>query len=506
MATGKKAKKSGNRLARYLFFGFLAGILLMILGNRAIKMTSSDEFCASCHVHPHSTQSWKLSTHYDNERGIVIHCIECHLPPEGIPHLAEKAKTGIRDVYGAIFKDVSKINWEEKSQLEYAKKHTYKEACLHCHQNLFPIGLSREGDEAHLYYSQHPDELRCINCHLYTGHYSEDAIHAKNVDFGKKPEKPKKIFNRPARVDTFANFTETVPGTSSSFEMVAIPGGRFTLGSPQDEPFREKDEGPRGEVEISPFFLAKTEVTWDEYLSFFAMTASEGRTSDTDKQADAETGPTPPWGNPGQGWGKGSRPAITMTHHAAEYYCQWLSEMTGKKYRLPTEAEWEYAARAGTTGPYFFEGDPRKYSEKGFMKKIFGSDTSTINTYVIYHLNSQGKTGLPSEVKPNPFGLVNMPGNVSEFCSDWYAPDAYEKLPENLVKDPQGPAYGEEHVIRGGSFKSDAGGVRSASREHTRSIDWLKTDPQIPKSIWWYSDCNHVGFRVVCEWNPKNND
>jgi formylglycine-generating enzyme required for sulfatase activity len=289
--------------------------------------------------------------------------------------------------------------------------------------------------------------------------------------------------------------------------MVAIDGGKYEIGSPADEPFREEDEDPQAEIEISPFFMGEVEVTWDEYLTFFKETGSEGRI-DYEKitdfeDVDAITGPTPPYGSPDQGWGQGNRPAITMTHYAATVYCEWLSRKTGKKYRLPTEAEWEYAARGGTTTPYFFEGNPKDYSDKVFWNRIFGIDTTNINTYVIYKENSDGKTGYPSDVAPNPFGLKNMLGNVSEFCSDWYSPDIYEQYDNQSVKNPTGPLTGEEHVIRGGSYNQGAGEVRSASRDYTRTETWLKTDPQIPKSIWWYSDVSHVGFRVVCEFDEN---
>ena len=96
-----------------------------------------------------------------------------------------------------------------------------------------------------------------------------------------------------------------------------------------------------------------------------------------------------------------------------------------------------------------------------------------------------------------------MRGNVAEFCSDWYQPDVYSKYPGGLVSDPKGPETGEEHVIRGGSFLNTAGRLRSASRDFTRTDDWLKTDPQMPKSLWWYSDCFNVGFRIVCEFDEK---
>ena len=196
-------------------------------------------------------------------------------------------------------------------------------------------------------------------------------------------------------VDSFQNFTETVPGTPVSINMVAIPGGSFMMGSPEKEAFRNDDEGPQKEVKLSRFFMAETEVTWDQYWAFYNETMSEGRTpperiyaNNSRPDVDAVSGPTPPYSNPDQGWGTGDRPAITMTHYAAETFCQWLSLKTGKKYRLPTEAEWEYAARGGTDTPYFFKGSPKKYTNEGLWKQVFGIDTTMINRYVVYVNNS----------------------------------------------------------------------------------------------------------------------
>jgi formylglycine-generating enzyme required for sulfatase activity len=94
--------------------------------------------------------------------------------------------------------------------------------------------------------------------------------------------------------------------------------------------------------------------------------------------------------------------------------------------------------------------------------------------------------------------MVDMLGNVREFCLDWYAPDAYSHL-SGEATDPRGPESGKEHVVRGGSYLTDAADLRCAARDHTREDDWLLTDPQSPKSIWWYSDVTDVGFRVVRE-------
>ncbi|MEN8229671.1 MAG: SUMF1/EgtB/PvdO family nonheme iron enzyme [Bacteroidota bacterium] len=498
-----KRKKSGRLL---IVMGMVLATFLLFLGNKAVIKTSTDDFCASCHVHPHSTDSWKLSTHYDNKRGIRVHCVECHLPPHGEGYLAEKTRTGLRDVWGKLFKDPENFNWEAKSQIEYAQNHSFEISCIHCHQNNFPLGLTKEGREAHLYYEQKEEQLHCINCHITVGHYDPDRLHAKNSDFGTAEIAETEIYTEPGIVEGFNNFTEYITGSDVSFEMIAIPGGSFMMGSLADEPFRNEDEGPVEEVSISSFFMAKIEVSWDEYLAFFKQTGAQGKTTDTylnknQDDVDGISGPTPPYGAPDQGWGKEKMPAMSMTHQAAEVYCQWLSEITGKSYRLPTEAEWEYAARGETTTPYFFEGDPKRYVKQGIRNKLFGVDTSGINSYVNYAENSGSRSTLPETIMANPFGLINMLGNVAEFCSDWYSDDTYSQYPEGVLSNPTGPLSGEEHVIRGGSYRDGAENVRSASRDYTRTTPWLKTDPQIPKSVWWYSDCFHVGFRVVCEYN-----
>jgi len=492
---------------RFVFFmGLLTGIVLLLFSHRFVEYTSTDKSCEACHVHPHSTTSWKLSVHYGNTSGVIVHCVDCHLPPDGIKHLTAKAKTGLKDLWGYLFKNKEKIDWEAKSTLKHAKKITYNESCTHCHQNLFQLDLSQQGVNAHLDYVNNPEGKVCIQCHLDAGHYDPNAIHAHSTDFAEISDESKEIYTQPAEIKSFEKYTEFIPGSSVSFEMVPVPEGIFTLGSPEKEALRDEDEGPQRKVKISKFFMGKIEVTWNEYMVFFSQTSAEGKSETSSSgNLDAITGATPPWGAPDQGWGKRTRPAITMTHHAAVVYCQWLSKVTGKNYRLPTEAEWEYACRGGTETPYFFEGTAKDYTSEGFFKKLFGTDTSTIASYVTYMGNSPNKTQEPSFVKENPFGLLNMLGNVAEFCSDWYNPDIYNSYPTDnkMALNPKGPSKGTEHVIRGGAYWSDAKDVRSAAREHTQQDAWLLTDPQIPKSIWWYSDSKHVGFRVVCEWDGE---
>ncbi|ASB49357.1 SUMF1/EgtB/PvdO family nonheme iron enzyme [Alkalitalea saponilacus] len=484
------------------FLLFAAGVVTVLLliypFNKAVRFTETNEYCFSCHVHGHAEDAWRLSPHVNNKAGITVNCVDCHLPPHGENRLWSKIKHGANDIYGFLFKDSADYNWEAKRSPEVAINFTYESSCIRCHDNLFPVGLSTEGVDSHLHYERNKDDLSCLNCHIHTGHYNPDYVHAQNLAFGQKEEEEGETFTAPAKIKAFENYTEFIPGTTVSFEMVAIPGGTFLMGSPKNEPFRREDEGPQREVYLDDFFMAKIEVTWNEFLAWFNATSSEGRlTAEEQAQVDGFSGATPPWGAPDQGWGTGQRPAITMTHHAAMEYCRWLSAVTGKHYRLPTEAEWEYAARGDTQTPYFFEGNPRRFSSQTWWNRIFGPSTDVISNYAIYNQNSSNRTSEPGNVFENPFGLVNMLGNVAEFCLDWYAPNTYSSYPEGVVRNPRGPATGQERVIRGGSFRSDAADLRVAARDHTRTDLWLRTDPQIPKSRWWYSDANHVGFRVV---------
>jgi formylglycine-generating enzyme len=501
-----------RKYLKWFLPGLVVGAALVIGGNKTLERTSTNQYCTSCHIHPEADASWKKSVHYETRSGYRIGCIDCHLPPKGHGYLWAKGKTGLRDLWNKWTKDSASFNWQERRRLENARQYAYESSCIKCHENLFPLKLTKAGEDAHLYYRQtkKTPDLHCINCHLNAGHFIEGYTHGSNKTFGATSSAPKEIFKEPAKVTEFKSFTEKIPGSSVAFKMIALPAGQFKMGSPATEPFRKENEGPLKEVAISSFYMGETEVTWDEYLAFYKQTAAEGRSSDTEglrkkinTDVDAISGATPPYGQPDQGWGMGQRPAISFSFHAAETYCRWLSKVTGKKYRLPTEAEWEYACRAGTSGPYFFQGDPKKFEKTGWKAKFSKNDTTVINSYIIYKENSLLKTQTPDRVKPNPFGLKNMLGNVAEFCSDWYQPDVYSTYPEGLITDPKGPETGTEHVIRGGSYFDLAGRLRCAARDYTRTDDWLKTDPQMPKSIWWYSDCFNIGIRVVCEFDEK---
>jgi formylglycine-generating enzyme required for sulfatase activity/nitrate/TMAO reductase-like tetraheme cytochrome c subunit len=501
---------------KWLFF--LIGLCLGAMCVAGLYLTSvyfsTDASCMMCHVHPHVENSWKLSKHVNNRSGTKVHCVDCHLPPQRDTwaHYTAKAGLGIKDLWGWLAKDSAGFDWDRLSELEHAVTYIPNESCKECHQNLFPEGITDDAVTAHLYYEENEKklDLQCISCHLDAGHYNPNYTHGKMTGVpglnasGSAMTDTGLFFKTPATITTFSNYTEQIPGTAVSFKMTAIAGGTFQMGSPEKESFHQPDESPVRTVTLSPFFMAEVETTWEQYWAFYANTMSEGRTppetvyaNNSNPNVDAISGPTPPFGFPDQGWGAGNRPAITMTHYAAETFCQWLSQKTGKKYRLPTEAEWEYAARGGTQTPYFFAGDPSKFSDRGFWRRFFDAETDSISSYVIYAKNSRNKTQEPSGVKPNPWGLKNMLGNVMEYCADKYDPEAYKKGGESIA-DPL-VTEGEEWVVRGGNYTSDAAGLRAAARDYTRHEAWLKTDPQQPKSIWWYSDIRGIGFRVVCE-------
>lgn len=496
-------------------FGLIVGGGVIAAAYLTSVYFSTDESCMMCHVHPHADESWKLSTHVNNGSGVKVHCVSCHLPPSSHTwdHYTAKLKLGVKDAWGYFFKDSADFNWDMKSELEHAVKYIPNQSCKECHQNLFPQAITPDGITAHLYYEENEKklDLQCISCHLDVGHYNPNYSHGKMTGIPGSTSTtvdPSLYFKEPAVVESFENYTEQIPGTAVTLNMIAIPGGTFQMGSSPKEAFAREDEHPAHPVTVSPFFMAEVETTWDQYWAFFGQTMSEGRippetvySNNSNPEVDRISGPTPPFGYPDQGWGVGERPAITMTHYAAETFCQWLSLKTGKTYRLPTEAEWEYAARGGTETAYFFPGSPKEYSNEGFWRKFKSAKTDIISEYVIYGNNSKNRTQLPDGVKPNPFGLKNMLGNVMEYCADKYDPQAYGKA-TGTVNNPLN-TEGDEWVVRGGNYTSDAADIRVAARSHTEHENWLKTDPQQPKSIWWYSDIRGIGFRIVCEPDPE---
>ncbi len=283
-------------------------------------------------------------------------------------------------------------------------------------------------------------------------------------------------------------YTNTIPATQVSYVMMPIPGGEFVMGSPEAEAGRKADEGPQHKVKIAPFWMGRCEITWNEF-QLFMYPDEERKFKDTmatdpavDKISDAVTRPTKPYTEMSFGMGKDGYPAISMTQHAANKYCQWLSAKTGEFYRLPTEAEWEYACRAGSTTAYFYGDDPAKLDE-----------------YAWYGKNSDWKYQKAGRKKPNAWGLHDMHGNVIEWTLDQYDPDYYHQL---LAGNPAASPWNKSskpypHSVRGGSWDDDDPLVlRSAARRGSDRA-WKMQDPQLPKSVWYHSDAPFVGFRIV---------
>ncbi len=281
-------------------------------------------------------------------------------------------------------------------------------------------------------------------------------------------------------------YTEQIAGTDAKFDMVPIPGGKFMMGSPQDEKNRKDDEGPQHEVVIEPFWMGKCEVTWDEYelwglgLDRQRRKLSKQEPTERDELVDAVTRPTKPYSDMTFGMGKEGYPTICMSQLAARMYCKWLSAKTGRFYRLPTEAEWEYACRAGTTAAYSFGNDPKKLDE-----------------YAWHFENSDDGYHKVGQKKPNPWGLYDMHGNASEWVLDQYIPDYYKKFAGKTTTRPLAvPKTEYPRTARGGCWDDDPEQLRSAARRGS-SRDWNMQDPQIPQSIWYHTEVYCPGFRVV---------
>ena len=281
-------------------------------------------------------------------------------------------------------------------------------------------------------------------------------------------------------------YTETIPGTRVQFDMLPIPGGTFMMGSPGSEENRESDEGPQFEVSLSPFWMGKCEVTWNEYeLFMYPEEMKRLQMLGGDKTeyplSDAVTKPTKPYVEMSFGMGKDGYPAISMTHHAANKYCEWLSARTGHFYRLPTEAEWEYACRAGTTTAY-----------------SWGDGLAPLDDHAWHADNSDFKYQKVGKKKPNPWGLHDMHGNVTEWVLDQYSAETYatHQNAGTLVDPWIQSATPYPHSARGGSWDDFPERLRSATRRGS-DASWKAQDPQLPKSIWYLTDAQFLGFRVV---------
>jgi len=281
---------------------------------------------------------------------------------------------------------------------------------------------------------------------------------ALNDDLALTRKLHSQILKTSAREKSPQAYKSLIPGSDVPYEMLPIPAGKFKMGNNA-----VKDESPEHEVAIEPFWMAAREVTWNEYRLFMFATLA-GEEAGANIGVDAVSRPTKPYVEMSFGMGIEGYPAISMTHHAASKYAQWMSAKTGHFYRLPTEAEWEYACKANSPAP------PDLDSVAVIKRKQYE---------------------LVGTKKPNAFGLYDMLGNVMEWTTDQYYPEAY--------KDPK-PWYPSKtsypHTARGGSWADKIERVTCTAR-FPSDASWKQQDPNLPKSIWYHTDALGLGFRIV---------
>jgi len=240
------------------------------------------------------------------------------------------------------------------------------------------------------------------------------------VQVSKPVEDEHRAVERPIPPETFVpGLRDKLKDGSPGPAMVWLPGGTFTMG---DDNSDQSDEKPAHQVALSAFSIGQYPVTFEDYDKFCDATRRK-------KLGDCD-------------WGRGDRPVIDISWEDATAYCEWLSQQTGEHYRLLTEAEWEYACRAGSSTRYCFGDDEQRVVDCAWCSK-----------------NAGGKTHPVGKKLPNAWQLYDMHGNVWEWVQDWYG--AYS---EGFERDPSGPESGARRVNRGGSWYGVAGYCRSAYR------------------------------------------
>ena len=268
-----------------------------------------------------------------------------------------------------------------------------------------------------------------------------------------------------------SNYSEKIPNSDLSIEMIFIQGGEYSMGN----------KNSNVNTQISSFWMSKYEITWEIYNLFMEFDQSNKLEyiidGDTIK-VDGISKPTTPYTDMTFGMGYEGFPAVNMTHFAASKFCKWLSLITGNYYRLPTEAEWEYACRSGTSSDYYY-----------------GDDISLIDEYSWNKNNSDNSYQRVGQKIPNKWGLHDMLGNVSEWVADSYDDNIFKS--KKLKKDPF--IFSESKypkVYRGGSWNDEPSSLLTHKRFYSDN-SLLKRDPQIPKSQWWNTDAPNIGFRIV---------
>ena len=268
-----------------------------------------------------------------------------------------------------------------------------------------------------------------------------------------------------------SNYSEKIPNSNFSIDMIYIPGGEFKMGN----------ENRNSDTRVSSFWMSKYEITWEIYNLFMEHEDNnklEFIVGNKKIKVDGISKPTTPYTDMTFGMGYEGFPAVNMTHYAASKFCKWLSLITGNYYRLPTEAEWEYACRSGTSSDYYY-----------------GDDISLIDEYSWNKNNSDNSYQRVGQKIPNKWGLHDMLGNVSEWVADSYDDNIFKS--KKLKKDPF--IFNESKypkVYRGGSWNDEPSSLLTHKRFYSDN-SLQKRDPQIPKSQWWNTDAPNIGFRIV---------
>ncbi len=229
----------------------------------------------------------------------------------------------------------------------------------------------------------------------------------------------------------FLSHDDSAKSYDLGIKWVRVDGGRFRMGNDNG---LSPDESPEHEVSLDGFFISATEITFDQYDRFCEATKK-----------------TKPNDN---GWGRGRMPVINVNWNDAYEFCQWATNVTGSPVRLPTEAEWEFAARGGTKS--------RKFTFSGGNK---------VDDVAWFAENSERKTHNVALKAPNELGIYDMTGNIWEWVADWYSDEYYSVSPKH---NPQGPQTGTHHVLRGGSWLSTATYSHVTTRSSLRS-DYIST-------------------------------
>ncbi len=239
----------------------------------------------------------------------------------------------------------------------------------------------------------------------------------------------------PPQPSTPADITNSI-----GMKLKLIPADEFMMGSPGDEKDRSEDEGPQHKVRITkPYYMGVTEVTQGQWFAVMKTKPWEGQRLVKEGE---------------------DYPAVNVSWDDAIEYCQKLSTTEGKSYRLPTEAEWEYACREASTTAYSFGGNPSQLSDYGWWGGLVGDGNAKGEPYA--HEVSMKK--------PNPFGLYDMHGNVFEWCQDVYDEKAYDSR-SGTTLDPLSKSGSEYRVLRGGSWDDYSRNARSAVRGWNRPVN-----------------------------------